>query len=148
MVLLSQHIAKLLFEKREIKCGLAAGGSVQLIEVAVKISAGSKPKIYLKLSFLCLQTPLLGDAPHGLGLVLLYHPLPQTQISLSTAWERTGPLVPRDHLFPLLASWSHLQRWLIFPWQPIFENTLVICAKIAGGARALGFFKFSSLVEL
>jgi len=103
VVLLSQHIARLLSEERDVVCCLAAGHSVQWIELAVKIAAGSQAKTYLNPRSSSLQTPLLGAMPPGLGLAFaLSSPpcaSPDPNFPVHCMGQRALP-VPLQLLFP------------------------------------------------
>lgn len=99
--LLSQRIARPLFEEREVIWGLDAGGLKQLIEL--KVTARSQPKTYLKPHSLCLQTPLVGAVPHkhqiSSSIIISLSVQAQTQIDLPSSRQKRALLVPL-HLFP------------------------------------------------
>lgn len=100
---LSQHIAKLLFEEREVLWGLDAGDLEQLVELNVKITARSQTTTYLKALFLCLQAPPVGASPHKLGLALPSSYLSlcklRHKLSCPVQSQERALLVPL-HLFP------------------------------------------------
>lgn len=122
--LLSECIARLLLEEREEIWGLVAGGLKQLIELGVTTS--SQPKTYLKPCSLCLQTLLVGAAPHKLGLTLLssYPFLSRLRHKLSFPVQGRKELYWSHALFSHpLACRSFLEHRSIFPCRCIFDNT-------------------------
>lgn len=149
-LLLSLHIARLLFKEREVIWGLGAGGLEQLIELTVKTQPDSQPKTYLKPQSLFLQTPLMEAAPHKLRLALLSshtslynlrHKLScpvqgrkELCRSHSIFFPSPGMLVPletRADLFLQMHFWYYLDKTCRNWWW----------------GKTLGFFKFSGSAE-
>lgn len=92
-----------------------------------------RPKTYLKPLSLCLQTPLVGAAPHKLQIrsSKLRHKLScPVQGSKELYWSHSLSSHP-------LACWSLLKHRLIFPCRHIFDNTSIIWAGIASGVKHL-----------